>query len=91
MRPDDDALGRYGGCTLDRDGCATCGDVAVPVRVLATEEGAAVVADRLGNRATVATDFVPGARPGDVLLVHAGVAIGRAEGDVARDDAEGEP
>ncbi|MDQ3810365.1 MAG: hypothetical protein M3336_08750 [Chloroflexota bacterium] len=35
--------------------------------------------DRLGNRAQVATDFVPGAGPSDILLVHMGVAFGRVE------------
>ncbi len=49
----------------------------MPVRVVAVREGAAEVEDRLGNRAEVAADFVPDARPGDVLLVHLGVAIGR--------------
>ncbi|AEG34712.1 hydrogenase maturation protein [Thermus scotoductus] len=69
----------YGSCTLDQDGCATCGDVAVPVRVLAVEEGIAFVEDRLGQQTHVAVDFVPDARPGEVILVHAGVAIGRAQ------------
>ena len=71
----DPELERYGSCTLDQDGCVTCGDVAVPARVLAVDGAAAQVEDRVGNRASVAIDFVPQARPGDVLLVHAGVAI----------------
>jgi hydrogenase expression/formation protein HypC len=71
----DPALERYGGCTLDQDGCVTCGDVAVPARVLAVDGAAAEVEDRVGNRASVAIDFVPEARPGDLLLVHGGVAI----------------
>ncbi|MDQ3242335.1 MAG: HypC/HybG/HupF family hydrogenase formation chaperone [Gemmatimonadota bacterium] len=74
-------LDRYGQCTLDDDGCTTCGDRAVPVRVLHLENRMAEVADRLGNRANVATDFVPGVQEGDILMVHVGVAIGivRAE------------
>jgi hydrogenase maturation factor len=35
--------------------------------------------DRTGAQAEVAVDFIPGVRPGDVLLVHAGVAIARLE------------
>jgi hydrogenase expression/formation protein HypC len=72
-------LERYGHCTLDQDGCVTCGDVAVPVRVLQVQATAADVVDRLGRHAEVATDFVPDAQPGDILLVHLGVAIGRVE------------
>jgi hydrogenase expression/formation protein HypC len=51
----------------------------VPVRVLRVDGLAAEVVDRLGQRTQVAVDFVPGVRPGDVLLVHTGVAIGRVE------------
>ena len=51
----------------------------MPVLVLAIAGSTAEVEDRLGKRADVATDFVPDARPGDVLLVHMGVAIGRVE------------
>lgn len=70
-------LGRYGSCTLAEDGCLTCGDVAVPVRVLTVLGQEAEVEDRVGARATVALDFVGAVAPGDVLLVHTGVAIGR--------------
>lgn len=69
-------LGRYGTCTLDQDGCTTCGDVGIPVRVLALgDAGEALCEDREGRRAAVAIDFTPEAKPGDVLLVHMGVAI----------------
>ena len=76
----DAALERFGSCTLDQAGCVTCGDGAVPARVLAVDGTAARVEDRLGNRAEVALDFVPDTRPGDLLLVHSGVAIARIEG-----------
>lgn len=69
----------YGSCTLDQDGCSTCGDVAVPVEVIEVMGGDAVVEDRLGRQATVAIDFFPEARAGDALLVHMGVAISRLE------------
>ena len=51
----------------------------MPVRVLEVAANTATVTDRLGTRAEVAIDFVLGARPGDILLVHMGVAIGRVE------------
>jgi hydrogenase maturation factor len=54
--------------------------VAVPVRVLETTGSSALVEDRLGTRADVAVDFiVPAPHPGEVLLVHGGVAITRVE------------
>lgn len=70
-------LSQYGTCTLDDDGCTTCGDVAVPVRVLESQGHTARCEDQAGQQAEIATDFVPDARPGDVLLVHMGVAIAR--------------
>jgi len=72
-------LARYGSCTLDQDGCATCGDVGVPVRVVEISPRGAVCEDRVGRRAEIAIDFTPGVTPGDVLLVHMGVAIARIE------------
>lgn len=73
-------LEAFGRCTLDQDGCATCGDQAVPARVITRLGDDALVEDRLGQRAEVALDFVPEARAGDVVLIHMGVAIARAEG-----------
>lgn len=75
-----DDLVRYGSCTLDKDGCTTCGDVGVPVRVLEVRGDTALCEDHVGQRAEVAVDFVPDVSPGDVLLVHLGVAIARARG-----------
>ena len=80
-------LARYGACTLAEPGpaqtghgCTTCGDVAVPVRVVALQPGGtALCEDRAGARAEVATAFTPDAAPGDVLLVHAGVALARVQ------------
>ena len=76
-------LTRYGSCTLDQDGCVTCGDMAVPVRVLDLTGQEALCEDRLGQRARIAVDFVPGVTAGDVLLVHLGVAIVRVGGEDA--------
>ncbi len=75
MNPLDLAL--YGSCTLDADGCTTCGDVAVPVRVVALVGSDALVEDRLGQQARVAVDFLPDLEVGDALLVHMGVAIAK--------------
>lgn len=67
----------YGSCTLEQDGCTTCGDVAVPVRVVKIEGSDALVEDRLGQQARVAVDFLTGLKVGDALLVHMGVAIAK--------------
>ncbi len=68
-------VARYGSCTLDQDGCTTCGNVAVPVRVVSALGSEALVEDRLGQQAKVAADLIPNLRAGDALLVHMGVAI----------------
>ena len=67
----------YGSCTLEQDGCTTCGDVAVPVRVLELTGSDAMVEDRVGQRAWVATNFTPNVAMGDILLVHLGIALRR--------------
>ena len=69
-------LRTYGTCTLDQDGCSTCGDTGIPVRVLAlTAQGEADCEDLNGQHAHIAIDLTPGVLPGDVLIVHMGVAI----------------
>jgi hydrogenase expression/formation protein HypC len=72
-------LERYGTCTLDQDGCTTCGDLGIPVRVVAVHESGAICEDRTGRRTEIAVDFIPEVRPGDVLLVHMGAAIARVK------------
>ncbi len=86
-------LSAYGTCTLDdpasasrkageanAGGCTTCGDLAVPIRVVCLLGGGlALCADRTGGTAEMAVAFTPEAAPGDVLLVHLGVAIARPE------------
>jgi hydrogenase expression/formation protein HypC len=71
------ALDRYGTCALDQDGCTTCGDRGIAVRVVAVDWPTALCEDRTGRQAEVAVDFLPGVRPGDVLLVHMGAGIAR--------------
>lgn len=59
--------------------CVTCGDVAVPARVVEVEGLQALVAVG-GETERVAIDLVPDARPGELLLCHAGIALERIEG-----------
>lgn len=61
-----------------RESCLTCADEAVAARVRAVEGLEAVVA--VGEESErVAIDLVPEARPGDLLLCHAGIALERIE------------
>lgn len=60
--------------------CATCADEALRARVLRVGEDALAEAEMEGAVVTVAIELVEDVRPGDVLLVHAGVAIGRVGG-----------
>jgi hydrogenase assembly chaperone HypC/HupF len=60
-------------------GCITCGDVAIPLRVVRLDEerGLALCADDEGKSETVEIDLVAPVAPGDRLLVHAGTAIAK--------------
>jgi hydrogenase maturation factor len=64
-------------------GCITCGDTAVPMRVVKVDEvrGLALCADATGARETVETSLVDGVEEGTTLLVHAAVALQRLEGE----------
>ena len=57
--------------------CITCGDEAVPVRVVKVDDdrGLALCEDGSGERTTVEIALVAPVAPGDELLVHAGTAI----------------
>jgi hypothetical protein len=57
------------------DHCVTCSDEGVEMRVVEAREDGIAVCD--GGE--VMTDLVGPVRPGDGLLVHAGVAIARLE------------
>jgi hydrogenase expression/formation protein HypC len=54
--------------------CVTCADEAVPLRVVAVSAGALALCER---DVEVMTELVGSVEIGDVLLVHAGVALGR--------------
>ena len=64
-------------CSLDHDGCITCSDAGIPVRVVSVEGDDAVCEDSVGNRAEIAVELVAPVRVGEVLLTHGGVAIGK--------------
>ena len=65
--------------TVGRNACITCGDVAIPMRVVATSaDGLADCVTDQGEHTEVDVALVD-ARPGDTVLVHACVAIRRLE------------
>ena len=58
--------------------CITCGDQGIPMRVArVSDPGEATCLDPDEQEHTEATDLVGPVTPGDAVLVHAGVAIGR--------------
>ncbi|MGI9048499.1 MAG: HypC/HybG/HupF family hydrogenase formation chaperone [Rubrobacteraceae bacterium] len=64
-------------CTLDHDGCITCSDAGIPVRVVSVEGDDALCEDSAGNKAEIAVELVAPVQTGEILLTHGGVAIGR--------------
>jgi hydrogenase maturation factor len=58
--------------SCDDGHCVTCADEALPVRVLEVRPGAVAVCE---GEVEVMTDLVGPVEEGDVLLVHAGVAL----------------
>jgi hydrogenase maturation factor len=66
-------------CAADGGHCITCGDEGIPMRVLSAGDATAVCADDDRRLHEVAIDLVAPVRDGDMLLVHAGVAIGQLE------------
>ncbi len=63
--------------------CITCGDVGEPMTVVKvdTERELALCSAPGAGRETVETALVAPVRTGDVLLVHAGTAIARLDGE----------
>ena len=78
MTPASQAGNAPEGCEAD-SGCITCGDVALPLRVVLIDEGRglALCEDDAGRRKTVETALVEPVALGDELLVHAGTAIAK--------------
>jgi hydrogenase maturation factor len=56
--------------------CVTCSDEGIPMTVTAVRPGALALCE---TDLEVMTDLVGPVEPGDVVLVHAGVAIARVE------------
>jgi hydrogenase expression/formation protein HypC len=63
------------------DGCITCGDIAVSLTVLELRGADAWCRDDEGRTELVAIELVAELRPGDLVLVHAGVALERLRTD----------
>jgi hydrogenase maturation factor len=72
-----DELTLLGNCTLDHDGCVVCSDAGIPVRVISIQGDDALCEDAAGNQTEIAVELVAPVRPGEVLLTHGGVAIGK--------------
>ncbi len=69
-----------GSCDSER-GCITCSDEGVLLRVTnIMEDGLALCADAEGRPTEVGVDLIDDVSTGDVLLVHAGVALVRVGG-----------
>lgn len=67
--------------TADREGCITCGDVAVQALVLEVEgDTATVEAD--GRRERVGIELVTPVQAGERLLCHAGIALAKVSDDL---------
>ena len=69
---------RDGRMSLDPEHCLTCSDEAVAARVRRST-GSRRWSPSTRPRERVAIDLVPDARPGDLLLCHAGIALERLE------------
>jgi hydrogenase expression/formation protein HypC len=74
---------------LAAPGCITCGDEALPMTVLDVdrERDLALCADAAGQRSSVEIALVDPVAPGEVLLVHAGTALGRVAENASISDA----
>jgi len=65
---------------IDEPVCITCGDVAVAMRVVQIgDDGLAECVTEEGTASTVEIGLVDAVAPGDVVLVHACVALERLE------------
>jgi hydrogenase maturation factor len=74
---------------LATHGCITCGDEALAMEVVKIDpdRGLALCADPRGQRSSVEIALVEPVVCGELLLVHAGTALGRAAGSPARSDS----
>ncbi len=89
-QPQGVSAGHAGACGVGEEGCITCGDVALPLRVqrVDTERMLALCGNAAGETETVEIALVGEVVAGDELLVHAGTAIAHlSERDVPADPA----
>jgi hydrogenase maturation factor len=63
-------------CDPHEDGCITCGDVGIEMRVIAVEDDLALC-EADGVERDVEIALLSGVEPGDLVLVHADVALVR--------------
>jgi hydrogenase maturation factor len=77
-------------CATIEEGCITCGDVAVEMRIVSAdhERGLALCEAADGARSTVETGLVACVDVGEVLLVHAGTALVHLDPDALAPDEE---
>lgn len=60
------------------DGCPTCGDQALPAKILHIDRASNLARIEIGEReGEVALDLVDDVRVGDTVLVHLGFAIAK--------------
>ncbi|HYH61964.1 MAG TPA: HypC/HybG/HupF family hydrogenase formation chaperone [Solirubrobacterales bacterium] len=76
-QPQGEHAGHAGACGVGEEGCITCGDVALPLRVreVDTDRGLALCVSEEGQSESVEIALVGEVSEGDELLVHAGTAI----------------
>jgi hydrogenase maturation factor len=68
-------------CIPDQHGhCITCSDEAQPVTVVSVmDDGMSAMVLREGQHSEIDISLVDDVAPGDVLLAHGGVALGKVE------------
>lgn len=71
-------------CDVHTHHCVTCSDEGLPLRVVGAgpEEATAVCRGDDGVEQVVMTDLVGSVAPGEMLLVHAGVALSRLDDEI---------
>ena len=82
-----DELAMLGNCTLHDDGCITCSDAGIPVQVISIHADDALCEDVAGNRTDIAVELVAPVQPGEILLTHGGVAIGKVAPEILKPEA----
>jgi len=71
------------------DHCLTCSDALLSVRVVALrQETNIALVEASGQHEEVDISLVERVEPGDILLVHGGVALARQAADYASDTVE---